>query len=127
MICRCGQSLRGRRGLTMIEAMILMVIMSAIAVATGIALQSLVRVPTMNNRTLVISNLLIDKIEQLKALGFTTLATTANGSDQQTIDNITYTRTWTLTTNPGSAYDSNFIQISVSIGNQTITTAVTKQ
>ncbi len=114
------------RAVTLIESMILMVIMSVIVLGTGISFQSLVDVPTSNNRALTITNLLVDKMERLKALGFTALSATANGSDSPVIDNITYSRSWTITLNPGSAYDANFVQFSVTIGGQTVTSAMCK-
>jgi Tfp pilus assembly protein PilV len=118
---------RKTSGVTLIESMMLMVIMSIISLGTGIALQSLVRVPEANNRYLAVSNLLIDKMEGLRALGFATLNTTASSSDAPVIDNVTYTRSWTITKNPGGSYDANFIQITVTIGNQSLTSAVCKQ
>jgi hypothetical protein len=107
--------------------MMLMVVMSVVVVGTGVALQSLVKVPTGNNRALVVSNLMSDKMERLKALGFTALSATASGSDSVTVDNVAYTRTWTITANPGGTYDANFIQITVTIGNRSIVSAVCKQ
>ncbi|HVT82381.1 MAG TPA: hypothetical protein VHM90_17185 [Phycisphaerae bacterium] len=118
---------RRPRGLTLIECMMLMVVMSVVVVGTGVALQSLVKVPTGNNRALVVSNLMSDKMERLKALGFTALSATASGSDSVTVDNVAYTRTWTITANPGGTYDANFIQITVTIGNRSIVSAVCKQ
>jgi hypothetical protein len=115
------------RGVTLVEALMLMVVMSVVVVGTGVALQSLIKVPTGNNRQLVINNLLTDKIERLKALSFTALAATSSSSDTVTVDNVTYTRSWTITSNPGSGYDANFIQIKVTIGSQSLTTAVCKQ
>lgn len=115
------------RGVTLVEALMLMVVMSVVVVGTGVALQSLIKVPTGNNRQLVINNLLTDKIERLKALSFTALAATSSSSDTVTVDNVTYTRSWTITSNPGSSYDANFIQIKVTIGSASLTTAVCKQ
>ncbi|HEY4330833.1 MAG TPA: hypothetical protein VGN88_13915 [Phycisphaerae bacterium] len=120
-------SVPSARGITLIESMILMVVMSIVVLGAGVGLQALVQVPTQNNRSLVISNLLLDKMEKLKALGFTTLSTSSNGSDSTTIDGVAYTRSWTLTTNPGGAYDANFLQITVIIGSQSVTSAICKQ
>ena len=114
-------------GATLIEAILLIVILSIVVVGTGIALQSLLRVPTANNRVLVVANLLIDKMEKLRALDFATLSATSNGSDSPVIDNVTYTRSWNIKSNPGNAYDANFIQIIVTIDTQSLTTGVCKQ
>ena len=127
MKCLRRQSPRpAPRAVSLIESMVLMVVMSIVVLGTGISLQSLTKVPTANNRVLVISNLLIDKMEKLRALDFPTLAATSNASDTVTIDNVTYTRSWTITANPGSSYDANFLQVTVTIGSQSLTSAVCK-
>jgi len=116
-----------RSGFTLIEAMILMVILGVVSLGVGVSLRSLISVPESNNRVLAVSSLLVDKMEYLRSLGYSTLSTTANGTDSPIIDNVTYSRSWTITANPGGTYDANFLQISVTIGNRTLTTGVTKQ
>jgi type II secretory pathway pseudopilin PulG len=116
-----------RRAATLIEAIFVMVIMTIISMGTGVALQTLARTPAAANRTLATSNLLIDKMEQLRALGFTALSTASNGSDSPTADGITFARSWTILANPGGKYDANFIQLTVTIGNQNLISAVCKQ
>ncbi len=116
-----------RRAVTLLESMLLMVVLSIIVLGTGIAFQTLADIPKANNSALTVANLLVDKMEKLRALGFTTLSTTANGSETIVMNNVSYTRTWTITANPGSAYDANFLQLVVAIGNQNLTSAVCKQ
>ena len=119
------KTLRKSSGFTLIEAMVLLVVLSIIAVAASVGLAAVCRAPYVDETQLGISNELVDKLEQLKGTAFASLA---SGSDTTTVNGKSYTRTWTVTNaNPdGSGNKMDFDQVSVTINNQTLTTWITQ-
>lgn len=81
------------RGLTLIEAMLLVVILSIVAVAAGVGLQAVAKVPAQTDRTLAINNALVDTLEQWRAKSW---ATMASASDTVTVNSKPYARTITV-------------------------------
>ena len=114
---------RRRRGFTLIEAMFLMTIMSVVALAAGVSLQSLARVPQRNDDQLAIANALVDKIEQLRGTAFPSLTVGSSLSDTVTLNNVLYTRSVNIAlvdATGGSSPDADFKQITVTINNRTL-------
>jgi type II secretory pathway pseudopilin PulG len=58
---------RQLRGLTLVEALLLLVIVSIVAVAAGVGLQAVVKVPSKTDDTMAINNVLVSALEQMKA------------------------------------------------------------
>jgi Tfp pilus assembly protein FimT len=112
-------------GFTLVEAMVLLVVLSIIALGTGIGLAGICRGPSQDETQLGISNELVDKIEQLKGTAFASLA---GGSDTVTINGKSYTRTWTVANaNPdGTGNKTDFDQVTVTIDGHSITTWITQ-
>src|SRR3982751_6539177 len=54
-------------GLTLVEAILLLVIVSIVAVAAGVGLQSVVKVPAKTDEMMAINNTLVSVMEQVKA------------------------------------------------------------
>src|SRR4051812_2134780 len=54
-------------GLTLVEAMLLLTIVSIIAVAAGVGLQAVVKVPAKTDETMAVNNMLVSVMEQTKA------------------------------------------------------------
>src|ERR1041384_7997173 len=68
---------RRRRGLTMIEAMLLLVTISIVAVAAGVGLQAVAKVPAQTDDILSINSEIIDRIEQMKATAWANMSAKA--------------------------------------------------
>jgi Tfp pilus assembly protein PilE len=81
------------RGLTLIEAMLLVIILSIVAVAAGVGLQAVAKVPAQTDLTLAINNALVDTLEQWRAKSWATM-TSAN--DTVTINSKSYARAITV-------------------------------
>ena len=119
---------RRTRGLTLLEAVIAVVVLSVIAVAAASGLQSVARGPAQLERRLAVYNLLVDKMEQLRATDPTTLT---NGSDPApgvALDggSTRITRTWTVSNyNVDGSNPSDCRQITVNADGQSLTTVVT--
>lgn len=115
------------RGLTLVEALIVMTIMSIIAVAAGVALQSLARVPERNDDQLVVSNALVDKMEQFRGMTVPALLAAPSGSDTSPVNNLA--RSWTIVkADPklGSSPQNDFVQITVTCGGRSLTSYLTQ-
>jgi type II secretory pathway pseudopilin PulG len=119
------------RGLTLIEAMLLLVIMSIIAVSAGIGLQAVAKVPAKTDEMMAINNALVSTLEQWKANPTTTIPT---APDTVTINGKTYTRVITVEyADPTSGTDpatfsttkTDYYRISVTINGQTMRCYVT--
>jgi len=54
-------------GLTLVEAILLLVIVSIVAVAAGVGLQAVAKVPDNTNDTMTINNTLVNVLEQMEA------------------------------------------------------------
>jgi type II secretory pathway pseudopilin PulG len=113
---------RPRKGFTLIEAMMLLTILGIVGLAAGISLQSLTRVPKANDVQLSIASSLTDKMEQLRGTAFASLAV-GSSNDTVTINNTPYTRSWTIAladANGDGSNDSDFKQITVTIGSRSL-------
>lgn len=112
-----------QRGVTLPEAMILVLILALVAVAAGTGLQAVVKTPAANDMVLSISNALASKMEEARALGFSGLTVGNTLSDTVTLNGTTYARTVTVAlydADGNGTADADCIQITVSGGGQTI-------
>src|SRR5690348_14185310 len=118
-----------QRGFTLLEAMVLMVVLSIVAVGVGVGLQSISRVPTANNLRLAVNSALISKMEELRATTFTALTVGTSLSDTVTLGNTTYTRNVTIATadaNSDGTLDSDYKVVTVTVNGQSLTMWVTQ-
>jgi type II secretory pathway pseudopilin PulG len=58
---------RQHRGLTLVEAMMLLVIVSIVAVAAGVGLQAVAKVPAVADSTMAVNAALVSTVEQTRA------------------------------------------------------------
>lgn len=105
-------------GFTLLEAIIMTTILSIVAVAASVGLQSLVKVPKQNDNQLVISNQLVDRMEQLRGTPFANLASGSAG-------NISWTVT-TVDPTGGGSPKADFKQITVTQSGRSISCYVTQ-
>lgn len=120
-----------RRGFTLIEAMLLVVVLSIVALATGTILIAAIKAPAINNTNLSIDTALKSKMEYLEAQPFAnlTVGTPSSLSDSVTINGTVYPRTVDVSLadpNGGSSPQPNFKLIQVQIGGQSLYTLVTQ-
>src|SRR3954468_191963 len=96
-------------GLTLVEAILLLVIVSIVAVAAGVGLQSVVKVPAKTDEMMAINNTLVSVLEQMKGkLSTTWPSTSASTSYTVTLPNTndsTGSTTYTLSYPTMSATD----------------------
>lgn len=116
------------RGVTLIEALILVVILGLVALGVGTALQNLVRVPRATNTMLAVSNALIDKMEYLRSLPFDSLATGTSFSDTVTINGQSFARNVTIALADADANggaDADFKKITITLSGQSLVLCLT--
>jgi Tfp pilus assembly major pilin PilA len=117
------------RGFTLIEAIVLVTVMSVVAVAAGVGLQAVAKVPTQTDATMGINNALVDAMEQWKAKSW---ATMASSTGTVTVNGRSYTRTVTVadadpaSPEGGGTAKADFRRITVTIGSQTLRSYATK-
>jgi len=119
---------RTRRAFTLLEALILVVVMSIVAVAAGVGLQSVARIPPVADATLAINRQIMSDLEQVRGTAWDSV-TVGTTNNTVTINGRNYSRSVVVSTadaNADGSADTDFRQISVTIGNQTLTTFVTK-
>lgn len=58
---------RNPRALTLVEAMLLLVIISVVAVAAGVGLQAVAKVPAATDNTMAVNTVLVSVVEQTRA------------------------------------------------------------
>jgi prepilin-type N-terminal cleavage/methylation domain-containing protein len=115
-----------RRGFTLVEAMLVLVVMSIIALAAGVGLQSIARAPAGNDAQLAVDNYIIDKLEALRATDFASL-TVGTATDTVTIRGTNYTRTTVIAladADGTGGTDTDFKQITVTLNGRSLSTFV---
>jgi type II secretory pathway pseudopilin PulG len=124
-------------GLTLIESMLLLVIMSIVAVAAGIGLQAVAKVPVQTDLQLATNNAMIDALEHYKAqvaAGNITASATAY-EDNVTLNTLSYKRSVTVEnasptdgTDPAAfaSTQTDFFRITVSLNGQSMRCYVAK-
>jgi len=118
-----GAGRRARRGVTLPEAMLLILILALVAVAAGTGLQAVVKVPKANDDILATSNALASKMEEVRALGFAGLPVGNTLSDTVTINGTLLNRSVVVSlydADGSGTADADCKQISVTIGGQSI-------
>jgi hypothetical protein len=116
-----------RRGLSLLEAMMMVVIMGVVSLGFGIALQSNARVPAVVDKWLAIHTYLVDKMEDLASLNYATLAAANGTTDTVNVWGQNLARTVTVQNVDGDgngSVDSDFIEVKVTIGDQYLKTRV---
>jgi prepilin-type N-terminal cleavage/methylation domain-containing protein len=125
-ICRrlSGPGRPRRAGLTLLECMIVLVVMSIVAVAAGVGLQGVAKVPTQTDDRMVINFKLIDCLEQMRCEPWATMASKAASlSTNVTVGSKVYPRVVTVANDDadgdGNA-DSDFRKITATIGSESM-------
>ena len=116
------------KGFTLIEALILLVVLSIVAIAAGAALTRLADNPEGNDFQLAVNTAIVSKMEEGVPSAFTSLTVGTSLSDTCTINGTSYPRTVTIAqANPnGGGNVSSFLQITVAVNGKSITTLVSQ-
>lgn len=112
-----------RRGLTLVEAMLLVVIMSIVAMGAGIGLQAVAKVPTEADKTMAINAKLVDTLETWKSKSWSSMASgggtvTVNGKGYElkvTVENADPTATTDPATFDATKVQTDFRRITAEI------------
>jgi prepilin-type N-terminal cleavage/methylation domain-containing protein len=125
-----------RRGFTLVEAMVLMVILSIVAVAAGVGLQAVAKVPTAVDQKMAINNAVVDYLEQWKAKSWATMNPSAPANysvtDTVTVNGKSYSRTVLVenadpaSPESGGTASLDFRRITVTVDATTMRCYVTK-
>jgi type II secretory pathway pseudopilin PulG len=62
-----------RRGVTLLESLVLVVILAIVAAGAGQSLQAITKIPSQTDATLVDENALVSKLEQMRSVSFDNL------------------------------------------------------
>ena len=120
---------RNHRGISLLEAILMVVVLGIVSLGFGIALQSNVRIPSAVDQRLTIHTFLVEKMEDLMSQSFATLAANSGLTDTVTVNGQTLTRTVTVAqadADGNGTVDSDFLEITVTIGGQSLKTRVTQ-
>lgn len=120
---------RARRGLTLLEAMILLVIVSFVSLGVGTGLRAVTRVPEGVDDRMAMHIKLVEKQEELSTLDFATLNNGTNRSDTVLLAGQTVNRTVAIATYDAdgiNGVDADFLQITVTINGSTLVRRVCK-
>jgi Tfp pilus assembly major pilin PilA len=122
------------RGFTLIEAMVLLVIVSIIAVAAGVGLQAVAKVPIQTDAILAIDNEIVNRLEQMRAEPWATMSTKAtsltNASPGVSINSKFYSCTVAVVdadADGDGSIDADYRKITVTIGAQSMISYVTNR
>lgn len=120
---------RACRGLTLLEALILITIVGVAGTGVGVGLHAVAKVPTAVDERLAIHNRLVEKMEELASMDFDTLNSGVSRSDTFLIGNRTYNRTVTIAladADGSGGAESDYLAITVTVNNQSLSTRLTK-
>ena len=112
-------------GFTLIEAIMLMVIVGIVGLASGIGLQAFAKTPTQTNQPLALNAECVSRMEQMRATDFASLSTKASTlSGNVTINGTAYTCSVAVANadaDGDGTVDADFAQITVTIGGRSLT------
>jgi Tfp pilus assembly protein PilV len=134
-----GRTSLSRRGLSLIEATVMMVVLSIVSVGVGVGLQSATRAPEGSDRFAAVSAELTSEMENWRAVAWgaspwpATFPYTASGTVTLRIagQNVTYNRTTSISywdpnnLSGDTAPKTDFVRIQITIGSQSSTTYLT--
>ena len=123
MIHRC------RKGLTLLECVILVTVLGIMSLGFGIALQSSAHIPDGVDDRLAIHTFLVEKMEDLASLDFATLSANSGLSDTVTVSGQSLARTVTVAqidADGSGTAEPDFLEVTVTIGSQYLKTRVTQ-
>ncbi len=123
-----------RPAFTIIEAVVLMVILSIVGVGVGVGLQSATRVPELNDRALAVSAELASEMDTWRANAWTgstwpaSLPSTTNdtvtlsiGGQSKTFNRTVSIQTWDPNNLASNSFpQANFAKVTITINSQTI-------
>ena len=105
----------------------LVVALGIIGTAAGTAMQVMAKAPAQTDAYFQIETQLISKMEQIRSLPFASVTVGTGLSDSITVNGTTYQRSVTVILTDGNAdgiADTSFKQVTVTCGNQTISTLI---
>lgn len=117
------------RGITLIEAILMVVVLGIVSLGFGIALQSSVKIPSGVETRLATHTFLVEKLEDLMSQDFSILAANSGLSDTVTVNGRTLARTVSVAQIDGDGNgspDSDFLEVTVAINGQALKMRVTK-
>ncbi|HVT83407.1 MAG TPA: prepilin-type N-terminal cleavage/methylation domain-containing protein [Phycisphaerae bacterium] len=118
-----------KRGATLMEAMVVVVIVGVVALGFGISLQSNARIPSAVDKRLTIHTFLVEKMEDIASMSFDTVSANSGLSDTVAVAGQTLNRTVTVApidADGNGAPDSDFIEVTVTINDQFLKTRMAK-
>ena len=135
-----GVSMHRSRAFTLIEVMFLMVILSIVAIAAAVGLQSSARLPEATDRVLAVSSELNSEIDSWRSVAFgsspwpaslpyslTDTVTLNIGGQAVTCNRTTSIQNWDPTNiSTNSSPQSDFVRVQVTINGQTLTCFLNK-
>jgi type II secretory pathway pseudopilin PulG len=118
-----------RRGVSLLESMILVVIVGIVGVGFGVSLQSSTKLTATVDTRLETHARLVEKMEDLLSRDYTVLAANSGLSDTVSIHNVTYNRTVSVANKDADGNggnDADFLEVTVTINGLALTTRVTQ-
>lgn len=121
---------RHRRGFSLLECILLVLILGIVGAAAGRAILAAARSPAQNDRIYQLETSLISKMEQIRALPFNSVAVGSPNTtltDSVTIYSTAYQRTVTVTLADGDgngAADATFKRVNISCGGMSVETLI---
>jgi type II secretory pathway pseudopilin PulG len=112
-------------GFTLLEALLMLTILSVIAVAAGVGLQSGARIPEASDNMLAIDRQLSSALEEARYTAINSWASLASATTTVTINGTSYSQVLTVTAQnapDGSGATTDWVQVTVTINGRSMTT-----
>jgi hypothetical protein len=109
--------------------MVLVLIVGVVSLGFGISLQSNARIPAAVDKRLAIHTFLVEKIEDITSMDFDTVAANTGLTDTVTVGSQTLTRTVAVAridADGNSSAETDFMEVTVTINDQSLKTRMTK-